>query len=87
RIELQTNTGAILDIPRTRATFVLIFSHLVDVESKWNVTPLATTRFAFRNHMPAGDCLARISLSWTLLSISVSLVEPPLPVIVLEVGL
>ena len=56
-----------------RVTFELIFSHLVSEESIRNVAPLAITRFAFRNHTPAGDCLTTILLSWSLLSISVSL--------------
>ncbi|HYT02910.1 MAG TPA: hypothetical protein VEL70_08355 [Candidatus Acidoferrum sp.] len=69
------------------ATLELIFSHLVSVESIWNVAPLAITRFAFRNHSPFCDCLARILLSWSLLSISVSLAELQVTVIVLVAGL
>jgi len=70
------------------ATLELIFSHLVSVESIWNVAPLAITGFAFRNHSPFGDCLARILLSWSLLSISVRLAELlQLTVIVLVEGL
>ncbi len=65
--------GAFLAIPAPRVSFELIFSHLVSVESMWSVAPLAITRFAFRNHTPFGDCLARILISWSLLSISVSL--------------
>ena len=65
--------GASLALLETRVTFELIFSHLVSVESMWNVAPLAIARFAFRNHTPLGDCLARILTSWSLLSISVSL--------------
>jgi hypothetical protein len=55
--------GAILATLGTGVTLELIFSHLVSVESMWNVAPLAMWRFALRNHVPAGDCLARILLS------------------------
>jgi hypothetical protein len=55
--------GTILAIPAPRVTLELIFSHLVSVESRWNVALLAITRFAFRNHTPFVDCLARILLS------------------------
>src|SRR5438445_1800458 len=50
--------GDILAIS-VRVTFELIFSHLVSVNSIWNLAPLTITRFALRNHTPFGDSLAR----------------------------
>ena len=79
--------AAILVTPTPCVTLELIFSHLVSVESIWNVAPLVITSFAFRNHTPAGDCFVKIVLSWTLLSISVNLAEEQLTVMVLVDGL
>ena len=62
------------------------FNHLVSVEVRCSVAPFAITRFALSNHTPSGDSLARILLSWSLLSISVSPVELQLTVIVLKDG-
>ena len=69
---IQNVGGVILAEPAPRVTFELIFSHLVFVESIWNVAPLAIIRFAFRNHIlllsPRGeDCLFNMLLSWSLL--------------------
>ena len=64
----------------------LIFSHLVSVESIWSVAHLAITRFVFRYHIPSGNCLARILLSWSLAALAEGLTEPQLIVLVLVDG-
>src|SRR5216684_5832707 len=50
--------------PPLRSTFEFIFSHLVSVESIWNVAPFAITRFPLSNHTPLGDCLESTLISW-----------------------